>query len=168
MSEDQPEPTGKPDAATWKPLLGLSDEPGPPAELPVRTGTFYDPPEPETLLELTVIVPARNEEDCIGTCVESLVRQSEDVFELGRDWELIVVDDESTDRTAEIVRGFAGVTVLKASRLEKAGQAKSTPSGRRREGRAENGSCSPMPTPSTNRGTCDARCTRRRGTMWAC
>jgi glycosyltransferase involved in cell wall biosynthesis len=85
----------------------------------VRTGTFYDQPEPETLLELTVIVPARNEEDCIGACVESLVRQSEDVFELGRDWELIVVDDESTDRTAEIVRGFAGVTVLKASRLEK-------------------------------------------------
>ena len=47
-------------------------------------------------MELTVIVPARNEEDCLGACLQSLVSQSEDVFELGRDWELIVVDDDST------------------------------------------------------------------------
>ena len=114
MSKDRPEET-----AGWKPVLGLSHEPGPPAELAARTGPFYDQPEPETLLELTVIVPARNEEDCLGACLESLVRQSEEVFELGRDWELIVVDDDSTDRTAEIARGFAGVTVLKAARLEK-------------------------------------------------
>jgi glycosyltransferase involved in cell wall biosynthesis len=119
MSKDQPEPKGIPGPTTWKPVLGLSDEPGPPAELPVRTGPFYDQPEPETLLELTVIVPARNEEDCLGACLESLVCQSEEIFELGRDWELIVVDDDSTDRTAEIARGFAGVTVLKAARLEK-------------------------------------------------
>ena len=66
-----------------------------------------------------MIVPARNEEDCVGACLQSLVSQSEDVFELGRDWELIVVDDESADRTAEIARGFAGVTVLKAARLER-------------------------------------------------
>jgi glycosyltransferase involved in cell wall biosynthesis len=119
MSKDQPEPTAKPDLESWKPVLGLSDEPGRPAQLPVRTGTLYDQPEPDPLVELTVIVPARNEEDCLGACLESLVRQSEAVFELGRDWDLIVVDDDSTDRTAEIACGFPGVTVLKADRLEK-------------------------------------------------
>ncbi len=66
-----------------------------------------------------MIVPARNEEDSIGACLESLVRQSDDVFELGKDWELLVVDDDSADRTAEIARSFPGVTVLKAAKLEK-------------------------------------------------
>ena len=81
-------------------------------------GTVFDQPEPEQLIELTVIVPARNEEDCLGACLQSLVSQSEEIFELGKDWELIVVDDHSTDRTAEIARGFAGVTVMEAGKLE--------------------------------------------------
>ena len=104
---------------SWKPVLGLSDEPPAALEFPARTGTVFDQPEPEDLLELTVIIPARNEEDCIGACLESLLKQSEDAFALGRDWELIVVDDDSTDRTAEIARGFPGVTLVKAARLEK-------------------------------------------------
>jgi glycosyltransferase involved in cell wall biosynthesis len=106
--------------AAYKPVLGLSDTPGEPAALPARWGTVFDQPEPEPdqLIELTVIVPARNEEACIAACLESLVSQSEEVFELGKDWELIVVDDHSTDRTAEIARGFAGVTVLEAPKLE--------------------------------------------------
>jgi glycosyltransferase involved in cell wall biosynthesis len=103
----------------WKPVLGLSSEPGEPVALPVRTGTVFDQPEPAELLELSVIVPARNEEDCLGACLESLVVQSEEVFQLGRHWELIVVDDHSTDRTAEIGKSFAGVTVLQAEKLEK-------------------------------------------------
>ncbi len=104
---------------SWKPVLGLSDEPPAPLDFPPRAATVFDQPEPEELLELTVIVPARNEEDCIGACLESLVRQSEDVFQLGREWELILVDDDSTDRTAEIARSYPGVTVVKAARLEK-------------------------------------------------
>jgi glycosyltransferase involved in cell wall biosynthesis len=103
----------------WKPVLGLSSEPSEPVTLPVRAGTVFDQPEPVELLELSVIVPARNEEDCLGACLQSLVAQSEEVFQLGRDWDLIVVDDHSTDRTAEIAKGFAGVTVLQAEKLEK-------------------------------------------------
>jgi glycosyltransferase involved in cell wall biosynthesis len=104
---------------TWKPVLRLSDEPGEPAPVPARAGTVFDQPEPEQLLELSVIVPARNEEDSIGACLGSLAAQSEEGFRLGRDWELIVVDDHSSDRTAEIARGFADVTVLPAGKLEK-------------------------------------------------
>ena len=111
---------------SWKPVLGLAD----PAEgasaradwrewaAKVIPGTVFDQPEPEELIELTVIVPARNEEDCLGACLESLVSQSEEIFELGKDWDLIVVDDGSTDRTAAIARGIAGVTVMEAEKLE--------------------------------------------------
>jgi GT2 family glycosyltransferase len=89
----------------------------------LAAGTVYDQPEPEELIELTVIVPARNEEDCLGACLKSLVGQSEEIFELGKDWELVVVDDHSTDGTRQIAidvaRDFAGVTVLEAGKLEK-------------------------------------------------
>lgn len=118
-------PTEKPDAGDpkaerkYKPVLGLSDEPGEPPLIPVKPASVYDQPEPQPLIELTVIVPARNEEQNLPDCLRSLVAQSEKVFELGRDWELIVVDDQSTDRTAEIARSFAGVTVLEAAKLEK-------------------------------------------------
>jgi glycosyltransferase involved in cell wall biosynthesis len=105
-------------AGGFKPVLGLSDTPGELETLAARPGTVFDQPEPEELLELTVIIPARNEEECLGACLESLVSQSEEVFELGKDWELIVVDDHSTDRTVEIAKGFAGVTVMEAGKLE--------------------------------------------------
>ena len=122
MGKDMPGTNGAKRAAGWKPVLGLSDDAGEQVAVPGRwgwaAGTVFDQPEPEELIELTVIVPARNEEDCLGACLESLVRQSEEVLELGKDWELVVVDDHSTDRTAEIARGFAGVTVLGAGKLE--------------------------------------------------
>ena len=102
-------------AAGWKPVLGLTDEQ---PVVPAARAAVYDQPEPAELMELTVIVPARNEEDCIGTCLESLTAQSDEAFKLGRDWELVVVNDGSTDRTAEIARGFAGVTVMNAQKLE--------------------------------------------------
>jgi glycosyltransferase involved in cell wall biosynthesis len=114
----------KPDAAessgrTFKPVLGLSDEPGEPLAIPVRSGTVYDQPEPDPPIDLTVIIPARNEEQNLAACLQSLVSQSEDISRLGRDWELIVVDDHSTDRTFEIARSFSGVTVVQAPKLEK-------------------------------------------------
>lgn len=114
---------------SWKPVLGISEPTEPAAVEPGHEdwrswaagaipGTVFDQPEPEQLIELTVIVPARNEQDSLGACLQSLVNQSEDIFQLGRDWELIVVDDHSTDRTAEIARSFAGVTVMQAGKLE--------------------------------------------------
>ena len=50
---------------------------------------------------VSVIVPARNEEACLALCLESLVSQT------GIDFEIIVVDDASTDRTAEIAQSLA-------------------------------------------------------------
>jgi glycosyltransferase involved in cell wall biosynthesis len=74
-------------------------------------------------MELTVIVPARNEEDCLSACLESLVAQSNEFFQLGRDWELLVVDDGSTDRTRAIAMEFSdklrGLIVLSPAKLEK-------------------------------------------------
>ena len=115
---DKPD-AGKTGDRKFKPVLGLSEEPVEPLATPVRSGTVFDQPEPEKLIDLTVIVPARNEEQNLPACLQSLVSQSEDIFQLGRDWELIVVDDNSSDRTAEIARGFPGVIVLEAAKLQK-------------------------------------------------
>jgi glycosyltransferase involved in cell wall biosynthesis len=60
---------------------------------------------------VSVIVPARNEEATLGTCLESLVAQS------GVEFEVLVVDDHSTDRTRKIAASFAGVRVIEAGRL---------------------------------------------------
>jgi glycosyltransferase involved in cell wall biosynthesis len=54
----------------------------------------------EADLIASVIVPARNEEACLTACLESLVAQT------GINFEIIVVDDDSNDRTAAIARSF--------------------------------------------------------------
>ncbi|WP_158794706.1 glycosyltransferase family 2 protein [Granulicella sp. L60] len=73
-------------------------------------------------LELSVIIPARNEERSLGACMASLLRQSEPGFALGQQWEVIVVDDDSTDRTREIAveaaGGQDGVVVMDAPTLD--------------------------------------------------
>ena len=48
---------------------------------------------------ISAIVPARNEEAVLAACIESLALQPE-IFEI------IVVDDQSTDKTVAIVRGL--------------------------------------------------------------
>jgi glycosyltransferase involved in cell wall biosynthesis len=54
---------------------------------------------------VSVIVPARNEEACLAACLQSLLAQN------GVAFEIIVVDDHSTDRTREIAQSFAGPQV---------------------------------------------------------
>ena len=76
-------------------------------------------PDPASQLKLSVIIPARNEGDCLGDCLRSLVSQSETAWEIGRDWEVLVIDDNSTDQTHAIASSFHEVTVLRASALEK-------------------------------------------------
>jgi glycosyltransferase involved in cell wall biosynthesis len=60
---------------------------------------------------ISVIIPARNEEVSLADCLQSLVTQS------GVEFEIIVVDDHSTDRTREIAESFPGVRVVDAGPL---------------------------------------------------
>ncbi len=73
-------------------------------------------------LRLSVIIPARNEAENLPACLASLLAQSDDGFALGSDWELIIVDDDSTDSTRTIAGEAAaqhpGVIVLTAPPLD--------------------------------------------------
>jgi len=70
---------------------------------------------------VSVIVPARNEEACLGACLQSLVVQNDvqNNPQNGVPLEIIVVNDHSTDRTREIAQSFAGpqVRVIEAGPL---------------------------------------------------
>ncbi|HEX3354915.1 MAG TPA: glycosyltransferase [Terriglobales bacterium] len=57
---------------------------------------------------MSVIVPARNEEACLGACLQSLSSQ------IGVPFEIILVDDASSDRTREIAASFPSVRVIEA------------------------------------------------------
>lgn len=59
---------------------------------------------------VSVIIPARNEEACLEACLASITAQS-------GSYEVIVVDDASTDRTRVIAEGFRGVQVVPADPL---------------------------------------------------
>ena len=72
---------------------------------------------------VSVIIPARNEEACLGACLQSLVAQR------GVSFEIIVVNDASTDRTRAIGESFAGssryVKVVEAGPLPRGWTGKS-------------------------------------------
>src|SRR5438105_7438930 len=53
-----------------------------------------------TSTRVTAIVPARNEEASVAACIASLAAQPEII-------EIIAVNDQSSDRTAEILRDLA-------------------------------------------------------------
>lgn len=64
-----------------------------------RAKSDVELPDPAPLI--SVLIPARNEEANIGTCLESLRRQDYPNFEI------LVLDDSSNDRTADIVASIA-------------------------------------------------------------
>ena len=59
---------------------------------------------------VSVVVPTYNEEKAIGPTIEQILRTMDDT---GLAYELIVVDDGSTDRTAEIVMGYERVRLVR-------------------------------------------------------
>lgn len=61
-------------------------------------------------MDVTLIIPAHNEEGYIGACLDSFERYGRGFFK-----EVIVVDNASTDKTAEIARSRPGVRVVRTS-----------------------------------------------------
>jgi dolichol-phosphate mannosyltransferase len=57
---------------------------------------------------LSIVIPAYNEERFIGTLLEQI--RGVDLTPLGVSKQVIVIDDHSSDRTPDIVRGFKEVT----------------------------------------------------------
>jgi glycosyltransferase involved in cell wall biosynthesis len=51
--------------------------------------------------EVSIILPFRNAGETIRECMNSILAQSY------TDWELIAIDDHSTDTSAEIIRGYS-------------------------------------------------------------
>lgn len=110
------------------PILGLpvdddrAGEPLAPEPLPAGVTPFGE----AVTLELSVIIPARNEEGNLPACLASLLAQDSNLFPLGTQWEIIVVDDHSTDRTrsiaSEITSRHQGVSILEAPPLGSHGE----------------------------------------------
>jgi cellulose synthase/poly-beta-1,6-N-acetylglucosamine synthase-like glycosyltransferase len=69
---------------------------------------LFKPGNAPAATRISVIIPARNEEDNIGSLLEALEQQSypRELFEV------IVVDDHSTDQTAEVVKSFSFVKLI--------------------------------------------------------
>lgn len=57
--------------------------------------------ENETSQKVSIVMPTRNREDTIGKAINSILKQTHENFEL------IIIDDGSEDRTSEIVQGFS-------------------------------------------------------------
>jgi glycosyltransferase involved in cell wall biosynthesis len=68
---------------------------------------YREPPPLPPLMDgaerakISVLIPARNEEASIGAAIDSVLRSQ------GVELELVILDDASTDRTAEIVEAFS-------------------------------------------------------------
>lgn len=65
----------------------------------LTANTYPGPPDPAP--KVTVLVPARNEEESIGACLETLAAQDYPNFEV------VLIDDRSEDRTGEIGEALA-------------------------------------------------------------
>jgi glycosyltransferase involved in cell wall biosynthesis len=104
----------------------MLDVPNPATEVEIMRGDGRAP-------DVSIIIPARNEEANIGACLQSLLAQNgqkqNGLEQEGLAFEIIVVDDSSTDRTREIARGFNSVKVISAQSLPQA-SAEKRPTGK--------------------------------------
>jgi glycosyltransferase involved in cell wall biosynthesis len=62
-------------------------------------------------MKISVIVPAHNEEKMIAACLQALTEADKPEGE----WEIIVVNNASTDRTEEMARSFSRVRLVEES-----------------------------------------------------
>ncbi len=62
-------------------------------------------------MKISLIIPAHNEEKYIGACLEHAITNSGGAFH-----EILVVDNLSTDKTAEIAKTFPGVRIVREER----------------------------------------------------
>lgn len=69
--------------------------------------SFLKPSKVEKKYKVSIIIPARNEEHNIVKLLNSLNKQKYQIYEI------IVVDDNSKDRTSEIVKSFDNVKLIK-------------------------------------------------------
>ncbi len=78
---------------------------------------FLKPGKNENLYHVSVVVAARNEQENIGNCLDALANQSYP-FEK---YEVIIVDDRSTDKTTDIVKDimkkYPGVKLIQIKEL---------------------------------------------------
>lgn len=61
-------------------------------------------------MTLSFVIPAYNEQAYLGACIESILEQARDLTELR--YEIIVVNNASTDLTREVALSFPGVRVV--------------------------------------------------------
>lgn len=69
---------------------------------------------------LTIVVPAFNEEKIIGSVLNNLMKLRKD------NWEILVVDDGSTDKTSEIVNSFSDIRLIRHAKNKGYGAALKT------------------------------------------
>jgi len=64
-------------------------------------------------MKLSIVIPAYNEEQYLGRCLEAAFRE---IKKTKYDVEVIVVDNASTDRTSEIAKSFSDVKLVYESK----------------------------------------------------
>ena len=63
---------------------------------------------------LSIVIPAYNEENGIAEIANRVLKVKPELVKVGvHEMELLVVDDGSRDRTAEVAAGIAGVTLVR-------------------------------------------------------
>ena len=68
----------------------------------INSFLYRPPPRPSALSAVSILIPARNEERSIGTALDAALASTAVEFEI------VVLDDHSDDRTGAIVSEFAG------------------------------------------------------------